>query len=200
MNEERKSLQASATFNFHNTSNQTKRLVLLPGIFNTQKIEAITHKEVVDDEEVDVTEYYVRNTSTASLTKANYVADQVADDYIDRCADAVVVSSSDLCTYADFRRSIDLKGSSVTEIVIQNKTNDQSLFDQMIEVHKTAIGSRGGSDFIRLQDYVLPSNYDRTKITIDFSKISSVMTLDAYSFLAINVPAGAQFSIQFKLA
>lgn len=197
MTEERKSLQASATFNFDNTARETVRLVLLPGIFDTQKIEAV---ETEDDQHNTVVNYYVRNTSTANLSKANYVADQVADDYVEGCEDKVKVTSTDLCAYADFRRSIDLKGSSVTEIVIQNKLDDQSLFDQMIEVHKTSIGSRGGSDFIRLQDYVLPSNYDRSKITIDFSKISSVMTLDAYSFLALNVPASAKFSIQFKLA
>ena len=196
MNEEKKSLQASATFNFENLTDATKRLVLLPGIFETKKIEAVQTEEKGET----FVKYVPRNTATENLTKANYVADQVADDYVDGCEDAVKVTSTDLCSYADFRRSIDLKGSSVTEIVIQNKLDDQSLFDQMIEVHKTAIGSRGGSDFIRLQDYVLPSNYDRSKITIDFSKILSVMTLDAYSFLALNVPAGAKFSIQFKLA
>lgn len=199
MSEERKSLQASATFNFENTSDsESKRLVLLPGIFNTDKIEAIDHP-AAGAEDAGWVEYRVRRTSTESLRQANYVADQVADDYVEGCEDAVKVTSTDLCKYADFRRSIDLKGSAVTEIVIQNKTADASLFDQMLEVHKTAIGARGGSDFIRLQDYVLPSNYDRSKITIDFSKISSILSLDAFSFLAITVPAGAQFSIQFKL-
>ena len=196
MNQERKSLQPSATFNFENLTDTTKRLVLLPGIFETKKIEAVQTEERGET----VVKYVPRNTSTENLSKANYVADQVADDYVEGCEDAVKVTSTDLCAYADFRRNIDLKGSAVTEIVIQNKTDDQSLFDQMIEVHKTAIGSRGGSDYIRLQDYVLPSNYDRTKITIDFTKISSVMTLDAYSLLALNVPAGAKFSIQYKLA
>lgn len=196
MNQERKSLQPSATFNFENLTDTTKRLVLLPGIFETKKIETMQ----VEERGETVVKYVPRNTSTENLSKANYVADQVADDYVEGCEDAVKVTSTDLCAYADFRRNIDLKGSAVTEIVIQNKTDDQSLFDQMIEVHKTAIGSRGGSDYIRLQDYVLPSNYDRTKITIDFTKISSVMTLDAYSLLALNVPAGAKFSIQYKLA
>jgi len=196
MSEERKSLQASATFNFQNLdSSNAKRLVLLPGIYNTDTVETITTGSGGSER---IT-YHLRHTSTVNLTKANYVADQVADDYVADCADSVKVTSTDLCSYADFRRAIDLKGSNVTEIVIQNKTSDASLFDQMLEVHKTSIGARGGSDFIRLQDYVLPSNYDRSKITIDFSKISSILTLDAYSFLAINVPASAQFSIQFKL-
>ena len=75
MTEERKSLQASATFNFENTSNtNSKRLVLLPGIFQTTEIEKITRSST--------DYYYVRNTCKDSLTQANYVADQVADDYI----------------------------------------------------------------------------------------------------------------------
>ena len=196
MTEERKSLQASATFNFQNTSSsESKRLVLLPGIFNTDKVEAIDE----GTGEAVRNAYYLRRTNTANLRQANYVADQVADDYINGCEDVVKVTSTDLCKYADFRRAIDLQGTVVTEIVIQNKTNDSSLFDQMLEVHKTAIGARGGCDFIRLQDYVLPSNYDRSKISIDLTKIQSVMKLDAYSFLAITVPAGASFSVQFKL-
>ena len=95
-------------------------------------------------------------------------------------------------------------GAAVNKIIIQNKnTNSQDIFDQQIEVAKTVIGAKGGTDFITLQNYVSVDAYDRSKIIIDLSGFdelgrSNNLMLTPEVFLALNIPAGAHFSIQFQ--
>ena len=142
-----------------------------------------------------------REDNPANLVNAGYPCSQVADDY-DGCIDSeampVVVNGASRARYRDFRNSVARLGLRVQKIVIQNKTNpsDESLFDQEIEVSRTAIGAKGATRFIKLQNYIEPKNFDRSKIEIEFTDDAPLdLTPDAY--MAMRIPGNAEFSMQF---
>lgn len=184
----REALRAQATFNIEGDATYAKKLCLLPGVYNTMKQTTDgTTKETI-----------ITFSDPTNLNNAGYACDQVADDYNSGDAGQYVhVTGVGRVKYRDFLNTVQRVGASVTQIIIQNKTNpaDQSIFDQQIEIAKTVIGAKGGMDFITLQQYVNVNAYDRSKITIDLSEEPLELTPEV--FMAINIPAGANFSIQF---
>ena len=98
--------------------------------------------------------------------------------------------------FRDFLNTVQRVGATVNKIIIQNKVQDQDIYDQQIEIAKTVIGAKGGMDFITLQNYVSVNAYDRSKITIDLSEEPLELTPEV--FMALNIPASAHFSIQFQ--
>ncbi len=184
----REALRAQATFNIEGDSTYAKKLCLLPGVYSTMKQATDgTSKETI-----------VTFSDPTNLNNAGYACDQVADDYNSGDSSQYVhVTGVGRVKYRDFLNTVQRVGASVTQIIIQNKTNpaDQAIFDQQIEVAKTVIGAKGGMDFITLQQYVNVNAYDRSKITIDLSEEPLELTPEV--FMAMNIPAGANFSIQF---
>ena len=184
----REALRAQATFDIVGDSTYAKKLAFLPGVYSAMKqVTDGTSKETV-----------ISFSDPTDLNNAGYACDQVADDY--NSADSgqyVHVTGVGRVKYRDFLNTVQRVGASVTQIIIQNKTNpqDQAIFDQQIEVAKTVIGAKGGMDFITLQQYVNVNAFDRSKITIDLSEEPLELTPEV--FLAMNIPAGAHFSIQF---
>lgn len=184
----REALRAQATFDIVGDDSYAKKLAFLPGIYSaTKQVTDGTSKETV-----------ISFSDPTNLNNAGYACDQVADDY--NSADSgqyVHVTGVGRVKYRDFLNTVQRVGASVTQIIIQNKTNpqDQAIFDQQIEVAKTVIGAKGGMDFITLQQYVNVNAFDRSKITIDLSDEPLELTPEV--FLAMNIPAGAHFSIQF---
>jgi hypothetical protein len=184
-------LRAVYTVDIHGAKEQDTKLCMLPGIYSTIKL-------IQDPSSKDCVLSY---SDPANLNNAGYACDQVADD--GGVADGVVITSQGRSKYRDFLNSVQRVGMRCTEIVIQNKLdNDQSIFDQQIEVAKTVIGAKGGMDFITLQKYVSVNAYDRRKITIDLSGVdeqgrSKALELTPEVFMAINVPADSHFSMQF---
>ena len=186
----REALQACATFNIAGDASAAKVLCLLPGIYSTMTQATATQG--------GQSKTVVAFTDPANLNNAGYTCDEVADDYIDgNSAQLVHVTGANRVRYRDFLDTVQRVGIYVTRIVIQNKTNpaDQSIFDQEIQLARTAIGAKGGMDFIQLQNYVSVDAFDRSKITIDLSKEPLYLTPEV--FMAMNIPAGANFSIQF---
>ena len=186
----REALQACATFNVTGDANDAVTLAFLPGIYSTmtQATAAVggSSKTVV------------AFTDPSNLNNAGYTCDEVADDYIAGNTDQKVhITGANRVRYRDFLDTVQRVGVNVTKIVIQNKTNpaDQSIFDQEIQVARTAIGAKGGMDFIQLQNYVSVNAYDRSKITIDLTQEPLYLTPEV--FMAMVIPAGANFSIQF---
>ena len=184
----REALRAQATFNIVGDSTYAKKLCLLPGVYSTMKQATDgTSKETI-----------VTLSDPTNLNNAGYACDQVADDYNSGDSGQYVhVTGVGRVKYRDFLNTVQRVGASVTQIIIQNKTNpaDQAIFDQQIEIAKTVIGAKGGMDFITLQQYVNVNAYDRSKITIDLSEEPLELTPEV--FMAMNIPAGANFSIQF---
>lgn len=182
----RQALQACATFNFLGDNSAAKKLALLPGIYSTLKnVTDGTSKATV-----------VTFSDPANLNNAGYACDQVADDY--NAGDTgmyVQVTGANRTKYRDFLNTVQRVGINVTRIVIQNKVSSQDIFDQEIEIARTAIGAKGATDFIQLQQYVSVDAYDRSKITIDLSE--EPLFLSPEVFMALNVPAQASFSMQF---
>ena len=185
----KEALRAQATFDFVGDSTYDKKLCLLPGVYDSMKqVTDGTSKETV-----------ITYSNPADLQNAGYACDQVADDYNSGDAGQYVhVTGVGRVKYRDFRNSVNRISMRVAQIIIQNKTSSQAIFDQQIEVAKTAIGAKGGMDFITLQQYVNVNAYDRSKITIDLS--AETLDLNPDTFLAITVPAGSHFSIQFVFA
>ncbi len=187
---------AQATFDIDASATQTQagstKLCLLPGVYDTM---TFTPGGDGGSKQPALT-----FNSPEALVKAGYAADQVADDTdLDPNFDAsaqVKVAGVGRTNYRSFRNTAQRVGASVNKIIIQNKVNNQSIYDQQIEIAKTTIGAKGGMDFITLQNYVNVNAYDRSKITIDLSEEPLELTPEV--FLAINVPDGAHFSIQFQ--
>ena len=182
----KEALRAQATFNFVGDNSNDKKLCLLPGIYSTMK-------ETTDS---TTKATVVTLSDPTNLNNAGYACDQVADDYNSSDAGQYVqVTGVGRAKYRDFLDAVQRVGLRVSQIIIQNKTTSQAIFDQQIEIAKTVLGAKGGMDFITLQQYVNVNAYDRSKITIDLS--DETLDLTPEVFMAINVPAQSQFSIQF---
>jgi hypothetical protein len=186
---------AQATFDIQGDAQNAKKLCLLPGTYNTLDLVYNTTSQ----------KYTLSYNNIANLNNAGYACDQVADDNnTDDPKQYVTVNGVNRTRFRDFLNTVQRVGAAVNKIIIQNKnTNSQDIFDQQIEVAKTVIGAKGGTDFITLQNYVSVDAYDRTKITIDLSGFdefgrSNNLMLTPEVFLALNIPAGAHFSIQFQ--
>lgn len=165
----REALKAVATFNFKNETESAVKLALLPGIYDTAD----------------------------NLNNAGYAVDQVASDTEPSDPkQPVKVVGANRVRYSDFLNTVQRVAINVSKIVIQNKNAaSQDIYAQEIEVARTAIGAKGGTDFIQLQNYVSVQAYDRSKIEIDLS--DEPLTLTPEVFLAMNIPSGANFSMQF---
>jgi len=182
----RQALGSSCTFNFVNNSGAAKKLALLPGIYPTMKSGVGTGKTI-------------NYSDPANLVNAGYTVDQVADDYDSGDAtNYVQVSGSNRVKYRDLRQTVMYVGMHVKKIIIQNKATGATandIFDQEIELSTTAIGTNGEKKYISLQQFVSTAAYDRSKITIDMSE--SPLYLGPQTFMAMNIPNGANFSMQF---
>ena len=173
----REALKASATFDFEGDAEESVKLALMPGIYDTLDAQGL-------------------HTSADNLVNAGYAVDEVADDWSNKSPAKVKVEGLNRVRYRDLINTVNRCGIKVTKIVIQNKnTNSQDIFDQEIEVARTAVGARGAMDFIQLQDYVDVNAFDRTKITIDLS--DEPLFLGPEVYMAMTIPAGARFSMKF---
>lgn len=182
----REALLAQATFDFVGDASADKKLCLLPGIYSSMKFAQDGTSKVAT----------LTFSDPTNLNKAGYACDQVADDYNSSDSGMYVqVTGVGRVSYRDFLNTVQRVGASVKKIIIQNKVSSQDIFDQQIEIAKTTLGAKGGTDFITLQQYVDVNAYDRSKITIDMS--AEPLELTPEVFMAINVPEDSHFSMQF---
>lgn len=191
----REALMAVFTVNIQGSSSQDTKLCLLPGLYSTMKL-------VQDPSSKDVV---MSLADPANLNNAGYACDQVADDGGE--TGGVIINATGRAKYRDFLNSVQRVGMRCTQIMIKNLAGQshEEIFDQQIEVAKTTIGAKGGMDFITLQTYVDPKDFDRSKITIDLTGvdqngISKALELTPEVFMAMNVPQNSNFTIQFTFA
>lgn len=186
MKELEQALKSSATFNIAGDASNAKKLALFSGVYDSMKSAVGTNKKVTFSD-------------PTNLVNAGYSVDQVADDYdSDDTGQYVHVTGANRVKFRDLRNTVQRLGIRVVGIIIQNKAtgaNANDIFDQEIEIARTAIGTKGAMDFISLQQFVSTAAYDRTKIFIDLSQ--TPLDLGPDTFMAMNIPAGANFSMQF---
>ena len=196
----REALRAVFTVDITGNQNNDVKLCLLPGIYSTMRTKT-TVAAGEKEGDLPVVTTTVTYDDPTNLNNAGYACDQVADDGGN--ANGVVIESVGRSKFRDFLNSVQRVGLRCTEIVIKNKNlNNESIFDTQIEVAKTVLGAKGGMDFITLQKYVNVNAYDRSKITIDLSGVdengrSKALDITPEVFMAMTVPAGSHFSVQF---
>lgn len=189
----RQALKPVFTVDIQGNTTTDKKVCLLPGIYSTMKL-------IQDPSSKDVVLTY---SDPSNLQNAGYACDQVMDDGGFNTTDGVKIEAVGRSKVRDFLNSVQRVGMRCTQIVIQNKLqNDQSIFDQQIELAKTLVGAKGGMDFITLQQYVNVNAYNERKITIDLSGVDEkgnpkALDLTPLVYMAINVPANSHFSMQF---
>lgn len=190
----KQALQACAVFQIIGDADNDTKLAFLPGIYSAMGMTEATAGSS--------TKSFVTFADPTNLKFAGYDCDQVADDYIEGANNmpVKVKGANKRSHYRDFLNTVQRVGINVTSIVFQNNVpqsdpGSNNVYNQEIEIARTAIGAKGGTDFIQLQNYVSVNAYDRSKITIDLSDEPLFLTPEV--FMAMNIPAGANFSIQF---
>lgn len=201
-----KSLRPVASFTFLNTDQtNAKKLCLFPGHFVTatcisRSITTTTPAQI---------ETYLSYANPNSIKAAGYECDQVADDYslsknyTDKSGveySIKVSQKSQKTRYRDFLNFIKLTGVRVTKMRITdlNTNSDHAIFNSEIEISKSSIGSKAGSDFIQLSSHIDPSNFLQNFIEVDLEERN--LLLDETTLAFIEIPAGANFQIDFTLA
>lgn len=189
----REALYPVFTVEITGDQNNAKKLCLLPGIYSTiQFVQDPQTKAAV-----------LTFDSPADLNNAGYSCDQVADDYEYNTSQVVQVKAIGRSKYRDFVNQASRVGMKCTNIMIKNLGQNETLFNQqVIELARTLVGASGGKDFITLQKYINPNAFDRSFINIDLSGLDErgeekALWLTPEVFMAINVPAGSHFTMQF---
>lgn len=179
-------MKASATFNIVGDQSNPKKLALFPGVYSCLRSGVGTGKTIALDD-------------PTNLQNAGYQCDQVADDYYEGCDAAVQVRGTDRTMFRDLLNTVQRLGIHVYKIVIKNKATGagaSDIFDQSFEIAATAIGEKGSTKFLKLQDFVSVNAYDQSKIELDLSE--EPLYIGPQTFMALNIPAGANFSIQLS--
>ena len=190
------SLKPVASFTFKNLSaSEAVKICLIPGHFDTTEI-------VKADDKIAVA-----YSNPAGIVAAGYHCSQVADDYnatvtnvkSDGTYKVQILPKSKRTRYRDFLNYIKYSGLKVSKMRITdlNTNGSHEIFAQEIEVSASAIGQKAGSDFIQLSEHRNASAYDQTYIDVDLA--SSKLLLDETTLAFLDVPAGANFQLDFIL-
>lgn len=195
------SLKPSASFEFNSVdAEESVKLCLIPGHYDTTEIVSS------DDNKI-----YLAYSNPEAINNAGFQCDQVADDYSlakyaysDSRSDnknygVHIEPCSKRCRYRDFLNYVRYSGLKVVKMRIQNLTEEAApaIFNSELEISASSIGSKAGSDFIKLSSHKNAGNYDRSFIDIDLSNMN--LTLDETTLVALDVPAGSHFQIEFVL-
>lgn len=192
------SMRPVASFVFKSFASTGKKLCLFPGHYDTTEIV----------EENETSKQIISYANPKGIIDAGYNCDQVADDYggdyiiRDNNYSIEIKPKGSRTRYRDFLNYIKLSGVRVVKMRITDLTTGSNpshdIFYQEIEVSKSAIGSKSGSDFIQLASHINPSNYLQNFIEVDLEKQN--LLLDETTLAFLDVPAGANFQIDFTLA
>lgn len=196
-----KSIRPVASFVFKN-GDTPSRICLFPGHYNTSEV-------VIKDGKA-----YVSYADPSAIKSAGYDCHQVADDYNATTAnlrgDGVnkypmeIRSKTPSTRFRDFLNYVRYSGLKVVKMRITDLTPgsnpSREIFQQNIEVTKSAIGAKSGSDFVQLSQYINPANFLQSFIDIDLEKDERKLALDETTLVFLDVPADANFQIDFTLA
>lgn len=191
------SMQPVASFTFATTDKYaTKRLCLFPGHYDTSEIVG------------EAGDLKLGYANPSAIKNAGYDCNQVADDFLYTQGKSstgvdypiVVTPKSSHTRYRDFLNLIRYSNLRVVKMRITDLSGSTAheIFQQSIEVTKSSVGSKHGSDFIQLSQHINPSNFLQTFIEIDLK--STNLLLDETTLAFIDIPADAKFQIDFTLA
>ena len=197
-----KSIRPVASFVFESTTDQTQpeNLCLIPGHYNT--LEAIFNNSKV----------YVSYADPSAIKAAGYSCAQVADDYNSTIANTrgeggkypIKITSKSNIRYRDFLNYVKYSGLKVVKMRITDLNTGAAatheIFQQVMEVTQSSIGSKHGSDFVQLSSYINPANYLQNFIDIDLEKDERKLSLDETTLAFLTIPTGSKFQIDFTLA
>lgn len=196
-----------ASFIFTNQLNESQRLCLFPGHFDTSSVvsEAISTQSPVRVKTI------LSYADPNAIVAAGYHCDQVADDFNvsdnlkdanGNCYNIRIKSKSPKTRYRDFLNYIKLSGVRISKMRITDldtAANPQhNIFYQEMEITKSSIGSKAGSDFVQFSSHINPSNFLQNFIEVDLEKQN--LLLDETTLAFLDVPANANFQIDFTLA
>lgn len=195
------STNPTASFVFMNHSDDSQRLCLFPGHYNTT--------EIVMVNEGESKKAVLAYSNPEGIVAAGFQCDQVADDCSvsttnmyrgeERKYNVEVTPVSKRTRYRDFLNYIKLAGLRVSKIritdLVQNSAHE--IFAQELEVSASAVGAKAGSDFIQLAAYRKPSNYDQSFIEIDL--MDTNLLLNETTLAALDIPGKAEIQIDFTL-
>lgn len=97
--------------------------------------------------------------------------------------------------WIDFLGLLRSSGVLCTGITIQNKTIENYIFDQYFRLGWTVPGAKNKEIRIDLQDYVLTTAYDRSKIFIDMKE--NPLPLDGASYMSLIMPPNTDIIVTF---
>lgn len=195
------SIRPVASFIFRN-GETAARICLLPGHYNTAEV-------VIKDGKA-----YLSYADPSAIKSAGYDCHQVADDYNATTANLrgdgaskypVEVKSKTLAIrFRDFLNYVKYSGLKVVKMRITDLSTgtnpSRDIFQQNIEVTKSAIGAKSGSDFVQLSQYINPANFLQNFIDIDLEADERNLKLDETTLAFLDVPVNAHFQIDFTLA
>lgn len=206
MDKLQKSMRPVAGFIFENTDTVSKRLCLFAGHFLTASVVTT----VLGESTPVKTQSQISYADPSAIVAAGYECDQVADDYnlstlaTDASGEAYKVRITPKTTKTRFRDMVNyIKMSGlrvakmrITDLNTSNPTHD--IFNSEIEVSASAIGSKGGSDYIQLSECINPANFLQNFIEVNLEDRN--LLLDETTLVFLEIPARAKFSIDFTLA
>lgn len=204
-----KAIRPVASFIFQNTESASHRLCLFPGHFMT----ATTITNVTGQSAPFSFNSYLSYADPTAIQAAGYSCDQVADDFNlsnnqkDSSGETYkvkITSKTPATRYRDFLNYVKCSGLKVVKMRITDLSTSanpsRDIFQQNIEVTKSAIGSKAGSDFVQFSSYINPANFLQNFIDVDLEKDERKLSLDETTLAFLDIPGNAHFQIDFTLA
>lgn len=198
------SMRPVASFTFQNTTEESNKLCLIPGHYDTASVISMATTTSTPA----VITSFLSYADPSAIINAGYECDQVADDFnitnnkkdsSGRTYPIKITPKSVKTRYRDFLNFIRLANVKVAKMRITDLTSgDHAIFNSEMEVSRSNVGSKAGSDFIQLSAHINPSNFLQNFIEIDLEQQNLVLDETTLAFLEI--PAGANFQIDFTLA
>lgn len=130
--------------------------------------------------------------STEKLKSAGFPCDEIAG------LDCTVrVEEEKTFGLKEFSRLVGTMGATIERIIIQNRNNNQEIFDKKICFGDTASRNETKTDYIFLGNYLNVNAYDRSRIKIlnDNDPEIPLVRLTGQKFMSIQVPADANFNM-----
>lgn len=200
MSELKNSLKAVASFRVTNKSGNGKRVCFFPGHYDTAEVVQST----------DSGKYLISYADPSAIKNAGYDCVQVADDYNAKNSlnkadgtgtyPVTIQPKGGKTRYRDFLNMIKLSGLKVSKIRFTDLVPDGShdIFSQDLEISQSTIGGRGGTDVVNLSAHINPAHFLQNFIDVDLA--GNKLRLDETTLMFMEIPAGADFNIEFTLA
>ncbi|MBR5782021.1 MAG: hypothetical protein IKY27_08605 [Bacteroidales bacterium] len=199
MSELKNSLKATASFRVTNKNANGQRVCFFPGHYDTAEVVSTTDSK-----------YMISYADPTAINNAGYDCKQVADDYSSKNSlnkadgsgtyPVTIQPKNGKTRYRDFLNMIKLSGLKVSKIRFTDlvANGNHEIFGQDLEISQSTIGGKGGTDIVNLSAHINPSHFLQNFIDVDLA--GNNLRLDETTLMFMEIPAGADFQIEFTLA